>query len=202
MIQLKNLSLRRGAKELFNSVTLTINPGQRVGIVGGNGAGKSSLFALLRGQLHADSGDALFPAGWTVAHVAQETPALSCSALDYVLDGDAELRALEQQLAAAETAHDGEAIGRLHSELAAIDAYAAPARAGKLLAGLGFSQEATTRPVASFSGGWRMRLNLAQALMCRSDLLLLDEPTNHLDLEAVIWLEQWLASYPGTLLLI
>ena len=148
MIQLKNLSLRRGAKELFNSVTLTINPGQRVGIVGGNGAGKSSLFALLRGQLHADSGDALFPAGWTVAHVAQETPALSCSALDYVLDGDAELRALEQQLAAAETAHDGEAIGRLHSELAAIDAYAAPARAGKLLAGLGFSQEATTRPVA------------------------------------------------------
>ena len=202
MIQLKNLSLRRGAKELFNSVTLTINPGQRVGIVGGNGAGKSSLFALLRGQLHADSGDALFPAGWTVAHVAQETPALSSSALDYVLDGDAELRALEQQLAAAETAHDGEAIGRLHSELAAIDAYAAPARAGKLLAGLGFSQEATTRPGASFSGGWRMRLNLAQALMCRSDLLLLDEPTNHLDLEAVIWLEQWLASYPGTLLLI
>ena len=192
MIQLKNLSLRRGAKELFNSVTLTINPGQRVGIVGGNGAGKSSLFALLRGQLHADSGDALFPAGWTVAHVAQETPALSCSALDYVLDGDAELRALEQQLAAAETAHDGEAIGRLHSELAAIDAYAAPARAGKLLAGLGFSQEATTRPVASFSGGWRMRLNLAQALMCRSDLLLLDEPTNHLDLEMIEWLEGYL----------
>ena len=202
MIQLKNLSLRRGAKELFSGVSLTITPGQRVGIIGGNGTGKSSLFALLRGQLHADSGDALFPAGWTVAHVAQETPALDCSALTYVLDGDSELRQLEQQLSAAEAAHDGEAIGRLHSELAVIDAYSAPARAGKLLAGLGFSAESIERPVASFSGGWRMRLNLAQALMCRSDLLLLDEPTNHLDLEAVLWLEQWLAVYPGTLLLI
>ncbi|MDN0074276.1 ATP-binding cassette domain-containing protein [Crenobacter sp. SG2303] len=202
MIQLKNLSLRRGVKELFNNVTLTINPGNRVGVVGGNGAGKSSLFALLRGELVPDGGDALLPPNWTMAHVAQETPALEVSALDYVLDGDAELRSLQAALAEAETRNDGEAIGHLHAELAHVDAYTAEARASKLLAGLGFAPEAMSRPVSSFSGGWRMRLNLAQALMCRSDLLLLDEPTNHLDLETVLWLEEWLKGYPGTLLVI
>jgi len=202
MIQLKSLSLRRGVKELFNNVTLTINPGNRAGVVGANGTGKSSLFALLRGELVSDSGDALLPPNWTMAHVAQETPALESSALDYVLDGDAELRGLQSALNEAETRNDGEAIGHLHAELAHIDAYTAEARASKLLAGLGFAPEAMSRPVSSFSGGWRMRLNLAQALMCRSDLLLLDEPTNHLDLETVLWLEEWLQAYPGTLLVI
>ncbi|WP_174875614.1 ATP-binding cassette domain-containing protein [Vogesella oryzae] len=202
MIQLKNLTLRRGLKELLVAANLTINPGNKVGMVGANGAGKSSLFALLRGELHAESGDAIVPAQWTMAHVAQETPALQRSALDYVLDGDAELRSLEQQLAAAEHSGDGHAIGHLHEELARIDGYAAPSRAARLLTGLGFSQEGQQRPVAEFSGGWRMRLNLAQALMCRSDLLLLDEPTNHLDLETVLWLEDWLKAYPGTLLVI
>ncbi len=202
MIQLKNLTLRRGVKVLFSDVSLTINPGQRVGVVGGNGNGKSSLFGLMMHELHADAGDATIPPNWVIAHVAQETPALDCSALDYTLDGDRELRNLQRQLVEAEDAHDGNAIGHIHGELANIDAYTAESRGAKLLAGLGFSDEMQQRPVASFSGGWRMRLNLAQALMCRSDLLLLDEPTNHLDLEAVLWLEQWLASYPGTLLLI
>ena len=202
MIQLKNLTLRRGVKVLFSDVSLTINPGQRVGVVGGNGKGKSSLFGLLMNELHADAGDVAIPPNWVIAHVAQETPALDCSALDYTLDGDRELRGLQRQLLEAEAAHDGHAIGHLHGELANIDAYTAESRGAKLLAGLGFSEEMQGRPVASFSGGWRMRLNLAQALMCRSDLLLLDEPTNHLDLEAVLWLEQWLAAYPGTLLLI
>ncbi|UJB31119.1 ATP-binding cassette domain-containing protein [Chromobacterium sp. Beijing] len=202
MIQLKNLNLRRGLKELLLGANLTLNPGYKTGLTGANGAGKSSLFALLMGELHADSGDALLPPHWTIAHVAQETPALERSALDYVLDGDHELRQLEQGLRDAEERHDGNAIGHLHGELARIDAYAAPARAGKLLTGLGFDVDAQQRPVASFSGGWRMRLNLAQALMCRSDLLLLDEPTNHLDLETVLWLEDWLQGYPGTLLMI
>lgn len=202
MIQLKNLNLRRGLKELLLGANLTLNPGYKTGLTGANGAGKSSLFALLMGELHADSGDALLPPHWTIAHVAQETPALERSALDYVLDGDHELRQLEQELQDAEEHHDGNAIGHLHGELARIDAYAAPARAGKLLTGLGFDVDAQQRSVASFSGGWRMRLNLAQALMCRSDLLLLDEPTNHLDLETVLWLEDWLQGYPGTLLMI
>ena len=202
MIQLKNLTLRRGLKELLVAANLTINPGNKVGVVGANGAGKSSLFALLRGELHAESGDAIVPAHWTMAYVAQETPALQRSALDYVLDGDTELRSLEQQLAAAEQHGDGHAIGHLHEELARIDGYAAPSRAARLLTGLGFSEQGQQRPVAEFSGGWRMRLNLAQALMCRSDLLLLDEPTNHLDLETVLWLEDWLKAYPGTLLVI
>ncbi|QOZ83830.1 MULTISPECIES: ATP-binding cassette domain-containing protein [Chromobacterium] len=202
MIQLKNLNLRRGLKELLLGANLTLNPGYKTGLTGANGAGKSSLFALLMGELHADSGDALLPPHWTIAHVAQETPALERSALDYVLDGDHELRQLEQELQDAEERHDGNAIGHLHGELARIDAYAAPARAGKLLTGLGFDVNAQQRSVASFSGGWRMRLNLAQALMCRSDLLLLDEPTNHLDLETVLWLEDWLQGYPGTLLMI
>uniref|UniRef100_UPI0018EE08F7 ABC-F family ATP-binding cassette domain-containing protein n=1 Tax=Chromobacterium sp. ASV23 TaxID=2795110 RepID=UPI0018EE08F7 len=202
MIQLKNLSLRRGLKELLIGANLTLNPGYKAGLTGANGVGKSSLFSMLLGELHADGGDMLIPPNWTMAHVAQETPALERSALDYVLDGDKELRALEAQLAEAEAKHDGNAIGHLHGELAHIDAYSAAARAGKLLTGLGFDEAAQQRPVASFSGGWRMRLNLAQALMCRSDLLLLDEPTNHLDLETVLWLEDWLKAYPGTLLVI
>lgn len=202
MIQLKNITLRRGNKVVLQEAQLTVHPGQRVGVVGKNGVGKSSLFGLLRAELHQDAGECSLPAAWVIAHVAQETPALNSSALDYALDGDKELRQLEVALADAEARHDGEAIGHLHDEMARIDGYAAPARAARLLAGLGFSETAQQQPVASFSGGWRMRLNLAQALMCRSDLLLLDEPTNHLDLEAVLWLEDWLTRYPGTLLLI
>ena len=202
MIKLKNLSLRRGLKELLKDANLTLNPGYKVGLIGANGVGKSTLFALLMGQLHADAGSAELPAQWEIAHVAQETPALQQSALDFVLDGDHGLRALEAQLALAEQSGDGNAIGHLHGELAHIDGYSAPARAARLLDGLGFATEKQNLPVASFSGGWRMRLNLAHALMCRSDLLLLDEPTNHLDLETVLWLEDWLKGYSGTLLMI
>ncbi len=202
MIQLKNVTLRRGLKDLLTGATLTLNPGYKAGVVGANGAGKSSLFALLMNQLHQDAGDVEVPAHWKVAHVAQETPALDACALDYVLDGDTELRALQAELAEAEHAGDGMAIGRLHGELEHVGAYTAEARAARLLTGLGFATDAQQRPVSSFSGGWRMRLNLAQALMCRSDLLLLDEPTNHLDIETVLWLEDWLKAYPGTLLVI
>ncbi|MDQ7990009.1 MAG: ATP-binding cassette domain-containing protein [Candidatus Dactylopiibacterium sp.] len=202
MIQFRKLALARGARRLIDDLSLQIHPGWRIGVVGANGSGKSSLFALLRGELHQEQGDLEIPAAWTVAHVAQETPALGCSALDYVLDGDAELRRVERELAAAEAAHDGHRIGELHTRLQEIDGYSAQARASTLLHGLGFGDAEFARPVADFSGGWRMRLNLAQALMCRSDLLLLDEPTNHLDLDAVVWLEKWLAAYRGTLLLI
>ncbi|WP_230969904.1 ATP-binding cassette domain-containing protein [Nitrogeniibacter aestuarii] len=202
MIQFRALRLARGAKVLVDEATLQIHPGWKVGLTGANGCGKSSLFALLRGQLHADRGDCDMPPNWTIAHVAQETPALDCSALDYVLDGDTELRDVERALGEAEAAHAGERIGELHGRLQEIDGYSAPARAAALLDGLGFVPGDAARPVSDFSGGWRMRLNLAQALMCRSDLLLLDEPTNHLDLDAVIWLEQWLRDYRGTLLLI
>ncbi|UXY14076.1 ATP-binding cassette domain-containing protein [Chitiniphilus purpureus] len=200
MIRLKSLTLRRGTKVLLDQAELTLHPGQKVGVVGANGAGKSSFFALLRGELHADAGDLLLPPRLVIGHVAQETPALTRSALDYTLDGDAELRALQQQLATV--ADDGVRHGELLARLEAIDGYSAPARAAKLLAGLGFAETQMQQPVSSFSGGWRMRLNLAQALMCRSDLLLLDEPTNHLDLETVVWLEGWLRSYQGTLLVI
>ena len=202
MIQFRKLRLARGARTLFENATLQLHPGWRIGLTGANGSGKSSLFALLRGELQPDQGELELPPGWVVAHVAQETPALEKSAFDYALDGDVELRRIEADLTAAETAHDGERIGELHARLGEIDGYAAPARAAALLDGLGFLQTDFARPVADFSGGWRMRLNLAQALMCRSDLLLLDEPTNHLDLDTVIWLEQWLNDYRGTLLLI
>ncbi len=202
MIHFRNLRLVRGAKTLIESASAQIFPGWRVGLAGANGSGKSSLFALLRGELHPDQGDLEMPPGWTIAHVAQETPGLAQPAIDYVLDGDAELRRIETELAHAETAHDGARIGELHARLDEIGGYAARARAAALLDGLGFLPGDIERPVADFSGGWRMRLNLAQALMCRSDLLLLDEPTNHLDLDAVIWLEQWLRDYRGTLLLI
>jgi len=202
MIRLQKLTLTRGTKPLLADADLTLNPGEKVGLIGANGSGKSSLFALLRGELTADGGELDFPATWRIAHVAQETPALERPALESVIDGDAVLRALEAQLAAAEAAHDGERIGYLHAALADADAYTARSRAGILLAGLGFTQAQMMDPVASFSGGWRMRLNLAQALMSPSDLLLLDEPTNHLDLDAILWLEDWLKRYPGTLIVI
>ncbi|MGF6594821.1 ATP-binding cassette subfamily F protein 3 [Pseudomonas sp. 2835] len=181
---------------------MTLHAGQKAGLIGANGAGKSSLFALLRGELTPDSGDCQLPADWRIAHMRQEVDTLERLAVDYVLDGDARLRKVQADLAAAEAAHDGTALARLHIELDSADGYTADARARKLLAGLGFTNEQMDRRVGDFSGGWRMRLNLAQALMCPSDLLLLDEPTNHLDLDAILWLEDWLKGYPGTLLLI
>jgi ATP-binding cassette subfamily F protein 3 len=202
LISLSQLSLQRGGKPLLENVALTVQPGWKVGLIGANGCGKSSLFALLLAELHPDAGDLDLPPRWVIAHVAQETPALLTPALDFVLDGDAELRQIERELQAAEAAHDGTRQAELHARFDAIGGYSAPARAGKLMAGLGFTAEQRASPVAEFSGGWRVRLNLARALMCRSDLLLLDEPTNHLDLDAVLWLEQWLRTYPGTLLLI
>ena len=202
MIRLSQLSLARGPKPLLEGAELAIHPGERIGLVGANGSGKSSLFALLRGELHADRGDAEVPAHWRIAHVAQETPALERPALEYAIDGDGVLRGLEQRLAAAEAADDGALIGELHAALADAGLYTVRSRAERLLRGLGFSPEETVRPVSGFSGGWRMRLNLAQALMCPSELLLLDEPTNHLDLDAIIWLEEWLRRYPGTLIVV
>ena len=202
MITLRQLSLQRGGKPLFDNVSLTVQAGWKVGVVGANGSGKSSLFALLLDELHPDAGDLDRPPRWTLAHVAQETPALPTPALEFVLDGDAELRQIERDLQVAEAAHDGTRQAELHARFDAVGGYSARARAGKLMAGLGFTADRLERPVAEFSGGWRVRLNLARALMCRSDLLLLDEPTNHLDLDAVLWLEQWLRAYPGTLLLI
>ncbi|WP_017902612.1 ATP-binding cassette domain-containing protein [Pseudomonas asplenii] len=202
MIRLQNLTLQRGPQRLLEDAELTLHAGQKAGLIGANGAGKSSLFALLRGELHPDSGDCFLPADWRIAHMRQEVDTLERLAVDYVLDGDVRLRQVQRDLAAAEAAQDGAALARLHAELDSADGYTADARARKLLAGLGFINEQMDRRVGDFSGGWRMRLNLAQALMCPSDLLLLDEPTNHLDLDAIIWLEDWLKSYPGTLLLI
>jgi len=202
LIQFKQLTLTRGAKILIEEASFQLHPGHKVGLTGANGAGKSSLFALLCGELHPEVGDLEIPPNWIVAHVAQETPALTQSAIDFTLDGDAELREVEQALVQAEAAHAGEKIAELHQRLSDIDGYSAKARAAALLDGLGFLQTDLQRAVSDFSGGWRVRLNLARALMCRSDLLLLDEPTNHLDLDAVIWLEGWLRDYRGTLLLI
>ncbi|EIJ35708.1 ATP-binding cassette domain-containing protein [Thiothrix nivea] len=198
MLVFSDLSLRRGAKPLLESASFSIHPGQKVGVTGANGVGKSSLFALIRGELAQDSGNFSKPPGWVLAHVKQETPSSEQTALDYALHGDEEYISLQAQIAQADGAH----LGELHARLDAIDGYTAESRAATLLHGLGFKPEDIARPVSSFSGGWRMRLNLAQALMCRSDLLLLDEPTNHLDLDAVIWLQDWLKSYRGTLLLI
>ena len=202
MLKFTQLSLRRGTRELLHDVNCTIHAGQRVGVTGANGVGKSSLFALIRNELHADGGDISLPPNTVIAHVAQETPAVDKSALEYVIDGDRELRTLQQKITVAEQANDGDRLAHLYSDMEHIHGYSAASRAGKLMHGLGFTAAQEQTPVREFSGGWRMRLNLAQALMCRSDLLLLDEPTNHLDLEAVIWLEEWLQSYPGTLLLI
>jgi len=198
MIILSELSLRRGGRELLADTTFKIHPGQKVGVTGANGTGKSTLFALIRGELHQDSGDFSLPSSWVIAHVAQETPATDISALEYALQGDQEYIALHKELKTAE----GVRLGEIHAQLEAIDGYTTKSRAATLLHGLGFKSEDIHNSVTSFSGGWRMRLNLVQALMCRSDLLLLDEPTNHLDLDAVIWLQEWLIRYAGTLLLI
>src|SRR5450830_1526621 len=206
MIRFQQVSLARGVKPLLENVDLTLNPGDKIGLIGANGAGKSSLFAMLRGELHADQGNIDYPTKWRVAYVAQETPALDRPAVEYAIDGDVTLRRLEAQLAAAEaepeSAENGTHIAELYGALADADVYTVRSRAEQLLIGLGFTLEQMERPVASFSGGWRMRLNLAQALMCPSDLLLLDEPTNHLDLDAIIWLEDWLKRYAGTLIII
>ncbi|KIQ00476.1 MULTISPECIES: ATP-binding cassette domain-containing protein [Pseudomonas] len=202
MIRLLNLTLQRGPQRLLEDAELTLHAGHKAGLIGANGAGKSSLFALLRGELTPDAGDCLLPGDWRIAHMRQEVDNLERLAVDYVLDGDHNLRRVQAELATAEQRQDGSAIARLHSELDSADGYTADARARKLLAGLGFDNAQMDRRVGDFSGGWRMRLNLAQALMCPSDLLLLDEPTNHLDLDAILWLEGWLQSYPGTLLLI
>jgi len=205
VIRLQQLSLMRGTKPLFEQADLAINPGEKIGLIGANGSGKSTLFAMLRDELHPDNGSVDYPKQWRVAHVAQETPALQRAAIESVIDGDTTLRALESDLAMLEAQGaqaDGHRIGELHAHLADADAYTACSRAEQLLVGLGFSEAQFEQPVASFSGGWRMRLNLAQALMCPSDLLLLDEPTNHLDLDAIIWLESWLKNYAGTMIVI
>ncbi|KKO57425.1 miro-like family protein [Serratia ureilytica] len=202
MIVFSSLQIRRGIRVLLDNATATVNPGQKVGLVGKNGCGKSTLLSLLKGEIAADGGSFTFPGNWALAWVNQETPALDVPAIEYVIDGDREFRQLEAELQAANDRNDGHAIATLHGKLDAIDAWTIRSRAASLLHGLGFSNEQLQSPVRDFSGGWRMRLNLAQALVCRSDLLLLDEPTNHLDLDAVIWLERWLKSYPGTLVLI
>jgi ATP-binding cassette, subfamily F, member 3 len=202
VIRLSQVTLRRGAKALLEQADLAIHAGERIGLIGANGSGKSSLFAMLRGELHADKGDVEVPVHWRIAHVAQETPALERPAVEYAIDGDAALRTVEEKLRKAEAANDGALIAELHGELADADVYTARPRAEALLLGLGFKSDELEKPVSTFSGGWRMRLNLAQALMCRSDLLLLDEPTNHLDLDAIIWLEDWLRRYPGTFIIV
>ncbi|MGV3742514.1 MAG: ABC-F family ATP-binding cassette domain-containing protein, partial [Burkholderiaceae bacterium] len=206
MIRFQQASLMRGTKILLDKADATLNPGEKIGLIGANGAGKSSVFAMLRGELHPDQGEIDYPSKWRLAYVAQETPALDRAAIEYAIDGDAHLRRLQQQLTQAESepdSHDnGSLIAELHTALADADAYTVRSRAEQLLTGLGFTLEQMQLPVASFSGGWRMRLNLAQALMCPSDLLLLDEPTNHLDLDAIIWLEDWLKRYEGTLIII
>jgi ATP-binding cassette subfamily F protein 3 len=202
MIVFSSLQIRRGTRVLLDNATATVNPGQKVGLVGKNGCGKSTLLSLLKGEMAADGGSYTFPSNWALAWVNQETPALDVPALEYVIDGDREFRQLEAELQVANDKNDGHAIATLHGKLDALDAWTIRSRAASLLHGLGFSNEQLLNPVRAFSGGWRMRLNLAQALVCRSDLLLLDEPTNHLDLDAVIWLERWLKNYPGTLVLI
>ncbi len=202
MIQLHNVALDRDQQTLLKNVSLSIFGKQKIGLVGANGSGKSSFFAAILGELEVSAGSIEKQNKLRIAHLQQETPALAISAIDYVLQGDLELQAIEEQLVIAEQTNDMEMIMRLHMRMADIDGYAAPARAAKILAGLGFSAISQQQAVKTFSGGWRMRLNLARCLMCPADLLLLDEPTNHLDLDAIIWLEKWLKHYPGTLLLI
>ncbi|HEY0682683.1 MAG TPA: ATP-binding cassette domain-containing protein [Steroidobacter sp.] len=202
MLSFSSLALRRGTRLLISDASFTVYRGEKVGIVGANGCGKSSLLALVLGELQPDAGSVEYPSQLVVAHVAQELEATERPAIDFVMDGDEELRATEAAIEKAEQSNAGAKLGELHARYAALGGYDARSRAGKLMHGLGFSAAEETRPVSAFSGGWRVRLNVAQALMCRSDLLLLDEPTNHLDLDAVIWLEQWLRNYQGTLLMI
>jgi len=202
MITLNNVSLRRGAKLLLDKATVTLNPGEKVGLVGRNGAGKSTLFALLNGTLHEDGGDFSIPKVWRMAQVAQNMPETEESATDFVIAGDTRLIELRQALEAAELAEDGMAMAHAHVDLADAGEHDATSRAQALILGLGFKVSELDQPVNSFSGGWRMRLQLARALMCPSDLLLLDEPTNHLDLDALVWLEAWLKRYAGTMIVI
>ncbi len=202
MIILKNLSLRRSAKVLLDNASVSINPGEKVGLVGRNGAGKSSLFALLNGTLHEDCGDFSMPSQWRMAQVAQDMPETAESATDFVIAGDTRLAEAQAEVAAAEASDDGERMAHAHMALHDAGAHDAQSRAQALILGLGFQVRELNQPVNSFSGGWRMRLQLARALMCPSDLLLLDEPTNHLDLDALVWLEAWLKKYPGTMLVI
>ena len=201
MITAQNLELIRGNKSLLKDANLRVHDGQKIGLIGANGSGKSSLFALLKGELHADAGDIGFPVHWRISSVDQETPSISASVLEYTIDGDSEYRALEAEKDEAEAA-GGDVLADWHHRYEALDGYSMGPRAAQLLAGLGFEHEAQLQPVSSFSGGWRMRVNLARALLKPSELLLLDEPTNHLDLEAVVWLERWLKRYPGTLIVI
>jgi ATP-binding cassette subfamily F protein 3 len=202
MLNFTDVTIRRGPRVLFSDATFGLFRGEKVGITGENGSGKSSLLALVRGDLQADAGTFEMPSNLAIAHVSQELAATDAAAIEFVLDGDAELRVIESLIAEAEAHDDGLKLGDLHARYAAVGGYDARSRAGRLMHGLGFTTADESRPVRSFSGGWRVRLNVAQALMCRSDLLLLDEPTNHLDLDAILWLERWLMEYPGTLLLI
>jgi ATP-binding cassette subfamily F protein 3 len=202
LLNLNKISLRRGSKLLFGNVSLQVHAGQRLGLIGANGSGKTSLFALILGQLEPDQGEAELPAGDVIAHVEQQSPHGKDAAIDYVMAGDAELCSLRSTIAEAEVQQKSETLHALYERMQDIDGYSAEARAARLLHGLGFLPGEIRNPVDSFSGGWRMRLNLARALMCRSDVLLLDEPTNHLDLPAILWLEQWLSTYPGILMTI
>ncbi|MBT3707544.1 MAG: ATP-binding cassette domain-containing protein, partial [Proteobacteria bacterium] len=202
MLKITDLSLRRGTRLLLENIALDVFPGQRMGLTGANGCGKSSLFSVIAGRLEADQGNVTLPRGALISEVLQETPESSQTAIDYVIDGDKSFRSLELKIAQAELSSDGTELATLHSQMEAIDGFRVSARAGQLLHGLGFTAKEQTQSVNTFSGGWRMRLNLAPALMTRADLLLLDEPTNHLDLDAMVWLEQWLASYEGVVLVI
>jgi ATP-binding cassette, subfamily F, member 3 len=202
MISLKNLTLRRGAKIILNQANLSIQPGEKVGLVGRNGIGKSTLFALMNGTLHEDAGEFYIPKQWQLAQVAQHMPETDEPATDFVIAGDTRLMAAREKLALAEASGDGHDIGTAHAEMADAGEFDAISRAQSLILGLGFMVNQLDQPVNSFSGGWRMRLQLARALMCPSDLLLLDEPTNHLDLDALVWLESWLAQYAGTMVVI
>ncbi|MDC1073177.1 ATP-binding cassette domain-containing protein [Gammaproteobacteria bacterium] len=202
MLKITDLSLRRGTRLLLENIALDVFPGQRMGLTGANGCGKSSLFSVIAGRLEADQGNVTLPRGALISEVLQETPESTQTAIDYVIDGDKSYRSLELKIAQAELSNDGTTLATLHNQMEAIDGFRVSARAGQLLHGLGFTAKEQTQSVNTFSGGWRMRLNLATALMTRADLLLLDEPTNHLDLDAMVWLEQWLASYEGIVLVI
>ncbi len=202
MIILKNVTLRRGSKVLLDKTSVTLNPGEKVGLVGRNGAGKSSLFAVLNGTLHEDGGEFSIPSQWRMSQVAQDMPETEQIATDFVVEGDTILLAAQNEVAASEASDDGMRMAHAYMALHDAGAHDAAARAQALILGLGFSVAELDRPVNSFSGGWRMRLQLARALMCPSDLLLLDEPTNHLDLDALVWLEAWLKNYTGTIVVI